>query len=171
MLWLNLFEAVCRFLCFYPIVPVLGFGSSLILRWCRRASILFLRDGLRIVLGIGFWRFRLCLRKFRCFVVRVNLCCRGVCGVCSIFRSGIGVSCLQVLGSRLWRGFVCMFGGSIVLGFLLCVVFGLFGLGGGLRRRIFGSFGLVVVGCFGVWGFFFVRLFVVFVLFLGRVCL
>lgn len=70
--------------------------------------------------------------------MRLGFGCLGVCGGWPIFRIGIGVSCLRGLGSMLWRGFVCRFVGSIVLGLLLCVVFGLFGLGGMLRRRICG---------------------------------
>ena len=95
----------------------------------------------------------------------------GVCVGGSIFRIGRGVSGLRVLGSRLWRVFGCGFVGSGFLGFVLCVVFGLFGLGGMLRRRIFGLCLLGFVVVCGVWGFFCGRLLGLFVLLLGRVCL
>ena len=81
----------------------------------------------------------------------------GVCVGGSIFRIGRGVSGLRVLGSRLWRVFGCGFVGSGFLGFVLCVVFGLFGLGGMLLRRIFGLCLLGFVGvCCCLWclGFF-----------------
>lgn len=178
----GLVGGVCRVLCFCHILLVLGFVSSLRLWWCRRASIRFVCGGLRIVLGIGFFGFLLCLKRFRLCVGWLSFGCLGVGVVGSIFRIGIGVSCLRVLGSMLWRGFVCGFGGSMFLGLLLCLVFGLFGLGGMLRRRICGSLLLlvmVVVGCcYCCWlfGFCFVGVFccvgllVLFGWWWGRVC-
>lgn len=176
---LGLVGGVCRFLCFCRILLVLGFGSSLIEWLCRRGnSLLLLCCLLRIVLGIGFFGVRLCWQRVR---LRVGLVCFGCGGVCvglPIFRSGRGVSCLLGLGSRRLRGFGCGFVGKFFLGFLLCRVFGLFGLGGGWRRRICGwlcSEVVVVVFVFvfvlGVWGVFVGRRLGLFVLCLGLVCL